>query len=210
MEISLARLTTSSCLYSHLTNAGTNESINISGGTYNVSYSAAQFLLTSSNFSTAQLQWGNWLWAHPIAYKDRIIVQTPSKNYTTSDTYDLLLQSNCSIQAQIFLKTQSLGRPLLAPKANFVCVYGEGLPSPVRYVFANDSLPQMPSKVVEGSGDGQQDLVTNSWCLRWRDAIIGGRKHQFAAKAFPGVSHDGILKDEAVFSFIKSYMVAGM
>src|SRR4051794_2434975 len=104
------------------------------------------------------------MWPNPVAYGERVLVQTPTRNFTALDTAELLELSNCSTQTSIYNSTKNLAKPLIPPRVNLVCVYGEKVPTPIQYQFGTNSLPALPKRVIQGSGDGEQDNITNSWC----------------------------------------------
>ncbi|CAF0927443.1 unnamed protein product [Adineta ricciae] len=142
-----------------------------------------------------------WRLPEPMIYgSQRIIVQTPSKNYTSYDMQQLLYDSNAIALAQIYSQTSSILGSLPPPNVDTYCYYGANISTAVGYVLKSDRLEDGKLETVYGWGDGEQDDTTNMSCQLWNTTM--DRKYKLTLKGFERVSHLELVGNERVLKEI--------
>ena len=98
--------------------------------------------------------------------------------------------------------------PDASPLVRVWCLYGVGVPTPVHYAFSSGNLSEEPT-VTMGDGDGQQPTESNGACARWRRGGGGGAENgtDVIVQTFAGASHDSILSDERVLSWVLGHVL---
>ncbi|UJR08314.1 hypothetical protein I4U23_012585 [Adineta vaga] len=113
-----------------------------------------------------------WRLPEPMIYgSQRIIVQTPSRNYTSYDIHDLLYNANAKELAEIYSQTSSILGSLPAPNVNTYCFFGTNLSTPIGYRLKSDRFEDGKLETIHGWGDGEQDDTTNMSCQLWNQTM---------------------------------------
>jgi hypothetical protein len=98
-----------------------------------------------------------------------------------------------------------------APEAvNVYCLYGSNVTTSYGFTFAGTILSAEPTETLYTDGDGNQDIIDNTFCLSWENSVNaqGGalsatkKTFSFYAQAFPGVSHMEMVSDPDVLAEI--------
>lgn len=162
---------------------------NIAGEVDNIESVIAGFLTPVVPRDVLQ-SWDFFAWRlpEPIAYgSQRILISTPSKNYTSSDMQALLHTLNATGLAQIYPEASSILGTLPSPNVNTYCFYGINVSTPIAYISKSDDFDSRKIETIHGDGDGEQDDTTNMSCQLWKQTM--DRKYQLTLKGFDRISH---------------------
>eukprot|EP00026_Physarum_polycephalum_P010359 Phypoly_transcript_10520.p1 GENE.Phypoly_transcript_10520~~Phypoly_transcript_10520.p1 ORF type:complete len:389 (-),score=43.88 Phypoly_transcript_10520:137-1276(-) len=169
----------------------------------------SQFDGVDANFSRG-LWWTQpaeaWQLPHPGIYPTtKVVVKTPSKDYSVFDVLQLLQALNAAPMDQWYANTYlyNVTGNFTFPGVDTYCLWGEGLPTLVGYEFKDDNFNSEP-KILYGNGDGDQDIITNSACLRWENETL--QNHTFVGKGFIGVDHGGMTSNKRVMDFLRKIL----
>ena len=135
-------------------------------------------------------------------WNDTVFVRTPNQNYTAGDYEQLFTDAGFPDGYDQFLDSES-GIDLSAPNVATYCFYGSGIPTPVTFVY-NNGLDMPPMPIVPGDGDGRINIQDLEICNRW-DGMNSG--YTFNSTVFPGVSHSGMIRNEAILRSIESIVI---
>jgi lysophospholipase-3 len=140
-----------------------------------------------------------WRLPEPMIYgSERIIVQTPSKNYTSYDMLDLLHDVNAIELSQIYLQSSSILGTLPAPNVNTYCFYGVNISTPIGYRSKSDHFDNL--ETIHGGGDGEQDDTTNMSCQLWKKTM--DKKYKLILKGFNRIKHTALVGNNQVLKEI--------
>lgn len=128
---------------------------------------------------------------------DDILVETPTKNYSTANFQDLFTTLNLPDAYEMYLDTKDLLKNPPAPGVEVHCLHGEGVPTVEKLVYAAGKFPDSP-KVIYGGGDGTVNLRSARRCLEW----VGKQKQKVYHKPYQGIDHMAILRDSDVISYV--------
>jgi len=112
--------------------------------------------------------WGTMTWLFPYQQyfaKDPII-NTPKKNYTVSDLYNIFVDSKRNTIASIFrniLKFQILS----PPGVPINCIFGTGIPTLSTMEYLSENWPDGPSSNTTVLGDGTCAQKSLDLCRVW-------------------------------------------
>jgi len=99
------------------------------------------------------------------------------------------------------------------PGCSVWCLYGRDLDTTYAFSFKGT----IPAPQVDGvgftNGDGNQDLVDNSFCETWRGRMGGGgggsdKQYSFESQAFSGVEHMAMTSDPGVMQSVRDILEA--
>ena len=128
---------------------------------------------------------------------DDVIVQTPSRNYSTADYDDFFESIGYPIGKRVLgaLSDAKVGfNSMPHPGVPVHCVYSVGVPTPEVLVYDTDeAFPDSRPRHVMGNGDGTVNERSLAMCKRWvgRDA-----RHSVVVKEYDGgVNHQDLLFD---------------
>jgi lysophospholipase-3 len=142
-----------------------------------------------------------WRIPEPMIYgSERIIIQSPSKNYTSYDMLELLHDINAKELALIYLKSSSILGTLPAPNVNTYCFYGVNISTPIGYISKSDHFDSGRLETIYGWGDGEQDDTTNMSCQLWKKTM--DKKYKLILKGFNRIKHTALVGNNQVLKEI--------
>ena len=175
---------------------------NIAGEVDNIQSVIQGFLSPIVSASVLQ-SWDFFAWRlpEPLIYgSERVLVQTPSRNYTSFQMLDLLQAMNATDLARLYPQASALLGSLPPPNVSTYCFFGANISTAVAYRSASDHFDDGQLQTIEGSGDGEQDDTTNMSCERWKETM--DRKYTLVIKGFNRVNHLALVGDEEVLKEI--------
>lgn len=134
--------------------------------------------------------WDFFAWRLPEPYvygSQRIIIQTPLKNYTSNDILELLNDMNATGLSRIYPQASSILGQLPPPNVNTYCFYGVNISTAIGYRLKSSDFDHTKLETIHGWGDGEQDDTTNMSCQLWKD--IMDKKYKLIWKGFDRISH---------------------
>lgn len=182
---------------------------NIAGEVDNIQSVSQGFLSPIVSASVLQ-SWDFFAWRlpEPLIYgSQRVLVQTPSRNYTSFEMLDLLQAMNGTDLARVYPQISTILGSLPAPNVRTYCFFGANISTAVAYRSASDQFDDGDLQTIDGSGDGEQDDTTNMSCERWKDTM--DRKYALVIKGFDRVSHIALVGNEEVLSEIDQIISGG-
>ena len=147
-----------------------------------------------------------WLMPRAEIYKDQVLVQTPTTNYSAGEYQPMFTTfANYPLGWTKYMPTSSINAGYIYPGVPTHCFYGSDVPTPLTYVYSSND-PTQKSTIVMGSGDGTVNKVSLEVCLRWANSTNGTG---FQSRAFPAVVHDDMVKNTEVLNAIGEIVMAG-
>ena len=146
------------------------------------------------------LQTTYWLLPRPAAWGNTVLVSTPSKNYTTNQYKELFTDIGFPEGYTKYIGISDINDGYPAPNVPVYCLYGSGIPTPQSFVYGSTFPWDHPDTILMGEGDDTINLVSARLCLKWGKE----QSQRFYTQEFPGLSHTGILKSEAIFKQIEA------
>ncbi|XP_034541354.1 phospholipase A2 group XV [Notolabrus celidotus] len=143
-------------------------------------------------------------WLLPYAHswpKDKVLVQTPTTNYTVLDYERLYTDIGFEDGWLMRQDTEPLVADLTPPGVVVHCLYGSGIPTSEAFQYS-DKFPDVEPVVVFGDGDGTVNLLSAVQCKRW----IGHQKQAVTLKELPGNEHVNMLLNVTTVAYIKSVL----
>ncbi|CAF0865630.1 unnamed protein product [Rotaria sp. Silwood1] len=147
--------------------------------------------------------WDSFAWRlpEPMIYgSNRIIIKTPSKNYTSYDMLNFLQDLNAKELALIYPQTSSILATLPPPNVNTYCFYGVNISTPIGYISKSDQFHNNELETIYGWGDGEQDDTTNMSCQLWKNTM--DIKYKLILKGFNKVNHLELVGNDYVLEEI--------
>ena len=142
-----------------------------------------------------------WRLPEPMIYgPDRILVQTPTKNYTALDMRELLQDMNAEGLARVYPEASSILADLPAPNVDTYCFYGANISTAIGYLSTSNHFDTRELSTVYGWGDGEQDDTTNMSCQRWRKTM--DPRYRLMLKGFDRVGHVALVGNKQVLEEI--------
>uniref|UniRef100_H3CE10 Phospholipase A2, group XV n=1 Tax=Tetraodon nigroviridis TaxID=99883 RepID=H3CE10_TETNG len=143
-------------------------------------------------------------WLLPYAHtwpNDKVLVQTPTVNYTVLDHKRLYTDIGFEDGWMMRQDTEPLVTDLAPPGVAVHCLYGSGLLTPEAFRYS-DKFPDVDPTVVYGDGDGTVNLLSAKQCGRW----VGRQKQPVVLKELPGNEHVNMLLNYTTVAYIKSVL----
>jgi len=129
----------------------------------------------------------------PLAYGDRVLVTTPSRNYTANDYEALLRAAGMKYGWQRLRDAYRVVGNMEHPGIPVHSMYGVGVKTPTSYAYDVDSGFDKQPVITNGNGDGTVGIDSLQLAeRRWSS----NTSFAFTSRSFPGQSHSGILKDK--------------
>ncbi|CAF1448852.1 unnamed protein product [Rotaria sordida] len=156
-------------------------------------------ILTRDIFQT----WDFFAWRlpEPMIYgSERIIIKTPTKNYTSYDMLNFLHDLNAKELSLIYPQASSILASLPAPNVNTYCFYGVNISTPIGYISKSDQFISNQLETIYGWGDGEQDDTTNMSCQLWKKTM--DIKYKLILKGFDRVNHLALVGNDYVIEEI--------
>ena len=164
-------------------------------------------------YRRTQATWGitAWCMPQPAAYQSRQLVTSAAarglgvpgpggvaRSFAARDIPALIKIVGLDTLLAVYTRVANLtsaAAPRLPPESRYVCLFGVGVPTPVRYAFGpRGPAAGHPSVTTADTGDGQQDGTTNQACTHW-----GGTT---TTHAFKGADHDSLLADPRALELV--------
>ena len=143
-----------------------------------------------------------WLMPREEAYRNQVLVQTPSANYTAGDYQQMFTTfANYPLGWTKYMPTSDINAGYPFPGVPTHCFYGSNVPTPLTFVY-NDST-QIKDIIIMGDGDGTANIESLEVCLRWKNNT------GFQSRAFSGVEHVHMVKNTEVLNAIGEIVMAG-
>ena len=147
-----------------------------------------------------------WLMPRAEIYKDQVLVQTPTINYSARDYQQMFTTfANYSLGWTKYMPTSNISVGYKYPGVPTYCFYGSEVATPLTYVYSSNDPTQTPT-IIKGSGDGTVNKVSLEVCLRWANSTNGTG---FQSRAFPGVVHHDMVTNTEVLNAIGEIVMAG-
>lgn len=143
-----------------------------------------------------------WLLPYANSWpKDKVLIQTPTTNYTVLDYKRLY--SDISFEEGWLMRqdTEPLVADLTPPGVAVHCLYGSGMPTPEAFQYS-DKFPDVDPTVLLGDGDGTVNLLSATQCRRW----VGKQKQPVTLKELPGNEHVMMLLNVTTVDYIKTVL----
>lgn len=142
-----------------------------------------------------------WLAPVPRWFGGRVLVSTPSRNYTAGD-YDAFFDDvGFPAGKKLMRRVAGLTSEVAAPGVDVVCMYGLGVDTPDHFVYGPGGFDKQP-QVVNGDGDGTVNDHSLRLCERWAEP--GAQSRSARVVKFSKVSHSDMLTDDAVLQALLS------
>ena len=137
-----------------------------------------------------------WRIPEPMIYgSERIIIETPLKNYTSYNMQEFLYDFNAKELSFIYPEVSSILSSLPSPNVNTYCFYGVNISTPIGYKFNNKKL-----ETIYGWGDGEQDDTTNMSCQLWNKTM--DQKYKLIQKGFDKIKHTALVGNDKILAEI--------
>ncbi len=138
-----------------------------------------------------------WLTPTSSIFGNKVIVSTPSKQYTANDYEKLFWKIGHKNGYQFFKRVQPLLKNYPQPNVKTHCYYGVGLDTPIKLTYNKDfrqgvSTIGLTPKFVNGDGDGTVSTKSSIICQEWPGAKLK-RYNKFEHKAI--VTKKDVLDD---------------
>merc|ERR1719414_505269 len=138
-----------------------------------------------------------WLAPDPRWWGERVLVSTPTRNYTAQD-YDALFDDvGFPLGKRIRRRVADLTGELRAPGVELVCMYSLGVPTPQSFRYDARGFDVTP-ETLNGDGDGAVNAWSLQLCERWAEDSSLARPTR--AVRFNSVRHAHMLTDPQVLS----------
>uniref|UniRef100_A0A6G1SLI2 Group XV phospholipase A2 n=1 Tax=Aceria tosichella TaxID=561515 RepID=A0A6G1SLI2_9ACAR len=138
----------------------------------------------------------------PTFNRNRILVETPTNNYTLENLDKLFVDANLLDQREMWLDTKEIASNLKAPNVELWCLYGVGSATPTKIIY-KDSFNSGKYSEVEGDGDGTVNLDSLRACEYFGDQ----QEKPVYTRMFRNVDHIGILRGSEAASFISTFIL---
>ena len=138
-----------------------------------------------------------WLLPHASVWNNTVFVTTPSQSYTANDYETLFKDIGFPEGYAMYQGTLDINEGWPAPNVPTHCFHGVDLPTELRYVYDSEFPDAEPVQIINGNGDGTDNIENSQVCLRWANS-----QYPFEHTTFSGVDHGQIVSDEAVLQAI--------
>ena len=160
---------------------------------------------------------GPWLFPQDGLWRsDEVLVETPSKNYTSADWLQLFsdmpgLSSVKLMSEETDILTNTLGeKEFVAPNVKVALIRGTDVKTEIGYTYGVDfnssgkgkSAPPPTAIRTDNFGDGTVPNRSLARALQWQ----GQQPQPVTYNVFPGASHEGILSDSNAIDRIVEYV----
>lgn len=143
--------------------------------------------------------------------KRKVIVSTPSRNYTADDLFGVFFDDIGFPIAKEMAKNVDKDEYIQKNTGvKMYCLYTYGQPTPDTLIYGNGlSKEKYPSGYIEGDGDGSVNYLSLRGCkdLRFTSGKYRRRpKNSVYLRGFKGPAHDGIFTDDRVLKLLKKIL----
>ncbi|CAK6973229.1 group XV phospholipase A2 [Scomber scombrus] len=143
-------------------------------------------------------------WLLPYAHtwpKDKVLVQTPTTNYTVLDYKRFYSDIGFEDGWLMRQDTEPLVADLTPPGVAVHCLYGTGIPTSEGFLYSG-KFPDVEPTVLSGDGDGTVNLLSAIQCKRW----VGQQKQPVMLQELPGNEHVTMLLNFTTVAYIKNVL----
>ena len=145
-----------------------------------------------------------WLMPRAEAYRDQVLVETPSANYTARDYQQMFTTfANYPLGWTKYMPTSTINAGYRFPGVPTHCFYGSDTPTPLTFIYSSDNATNTTLTVRNGDGDGVVDIVSLKVCLKW----VSNKSFQW--QKFSGVNHGGMVRDTIILEAISGILGGG-
>ena len=138
----------------------------------------------------------------PAFNKTRVLVETPSNNYTLENLDDLFVEAKMFDQREMWHITRRIANNLTAPNVELWCLYGTGYNTPSKIIY-KDALDTNNYSETQGEGDGTVNLESLEACEQFSTQ----QKKPVHTRVFQNEDHIGILKGPKAANFISNFIL---
>jgi len=140
-----------------------------------------------------------WLAPVPRWFGDRVLVTTPTRNYSAQD-YDAFFEDvGFPTGKKLIRRIADVTSAVDAPGVDVVCMYSLGVATPDRYEYDEAGFDKHP-QTANGDGDGTVNALSLRLCERW--AQSGAQSRSAKVVPFSKVTHQGMLTDDGVLKVL--------
>lgn len=136
-----------------------------------------------------------WLGPVPSWFGNRVLVSTPTRNYTAMDLDAFFDDISFPAGKKLRKRIENLTSQALAPGVDVVCMYSTGVPTPEQFKYDNNGFDKQPAVVV-GDGDGTVNALSLQLCDRWAQG--GSQTRSARVTRFSNITHSDMLIDDGV------------
>lgn len=144
-----------------------------------------------------------FLMPRPAIWGDYVVINSPTRNYTTNDYPALFQALNLTYAEQIFNVTNAIFDPTIPPNVNTFCFYGYNLPTNVMMTFGKGGFSKQPT-ITYGDGDGTVPHGSLTYCEKWMNKM----PNSLVVKGYEGQEHVDILNDKAMLTDMLSAILS--
>lgn len=131
--------------------------------------------------------------------KDKILVITPTANYSAWDYEAFFKDMNYTRGYDMFNKVKDLTSSLPAPNVTTYCFYGANVSTPLQFIYGPGEFPDTEPKIVNGSGDGTVNIESLLACERWQQQ----QPYPVFLQGFSGIEHVHTIKTPSVIETVE-------
>ena len=134
-----------------------------------------------------------------MLYSMQVIIQTAKQNYSLGNLKEFFLDigypDGINITGQV--PPVWFDNP---PNVPLYCIYGTGIDTPEKFLYATDEFPDTFPKTIFGDGDGTVNIRSLQAC----HSFVGKQKQQVVIKSFSKAEHMGMVGDSRVIEYVKN------
>lgn len=133
----------------------------------------------------------------PTFARDRILVESLTKNYTLQNLDDLFEDTGMLDQKEMWHDTRAITATLKAPEVELWCLYGNGVETSSKIKY-NGALEDKKYVELFGDGDGTVNLDSLKACENFQDF----QDEPVFTRMFENLDHIDILRQDVAANFI--------
>lgn len=138
----------------------------------------------------------------PTFDANKILVQTPSANYTLKTLDKLFAETNLTDQREMWHDVRSIANNIKPPNVELWCLYGNQPKSTPTKLVLDEPYEKFSYQEELGDGDGTVNIES----LRACESFASQQQKPVYTREFPGLDHVDILKNPIVSDFIVSHI----
>lgn len=161
-------------------------------------------LLDANKLRTFQASFPSLMYLFPKEpgfANDRVLVQSPSINYTLANLDKLFKDTNFTDQMEIWFDTREIANKLTPPNVEIWCLYGSGINTPNKILLDSDvheAISKWKYTESQGDGDGTVNIESLEACKKFKNL----QKKQVIVREFEGSDHIDIIRSKPVADYI--------
>lgn len=133
---------------------------------------------------------------------DQVLVKDIKNQYTSNDYEKLYGALQYPVSYELYRDVKDLTPPEQPPGVKVYCVHGYGIKTIEQLVYESSEIGRPFNEnvtLVYGEGDGTVNLQSLRACLDWQSTQV----EPVYYRNFSPVDHEGILRDESAFEYLK-------